>query len=227
MASGDFNAIEVSVGYSVKDIIARPPIAMLMVPDESKEQLTPELREQYKQQARNLIEMFLARQINSLNKMVNSANGVQPWQIPIIAGQLIQMYPTESLEDFVLCFRRGSTGFYGPIYNRLDFSVLTEWMKNYLDEKYQLVEAKVVESRSAEPTQPVINYAEFAKRAPQFIKPEKPKTDAEVEYLKRRAMNPYKWFKVEGVEIYATSQKHAEELAERAIKAGELTRTKK
>lgn len=129
MQNNNFDAVVKSVGLSLKSILDRPPVAML------KKVVEP-----------FVIETFLAKQLQDLKQMVNldARLNIQAHQIPQIAEMLIEQYPVESLEDFILCFKRGSTGFYGTIY-RLDASVLNEWMKAYLEEKYGLVEAQVSE----------------------------------------------------------------------------------
>lgn len=91
-----------------------------------------------------LIEVYVASLLTSLREWVTVDDRLKfsATQIPFISEQLIDQYPVETLEDFALCFRRGSTGFYGPIY-RLDASVINEWMQKYLDEKYQLIESGI------------------------------------------------------------------------------------
>lgn len=172
------------------------------------------------------MEAFLSAQIQKLVGMVN-INGhlsIQSYQIPIIAAQLIENYPVESLEDFVLCFKRGAAGFYGTIY-KLDASVLCEWMKAYLTEKYTYIEVKIEDDKQAKTEESKINYEAFKERVERdFIQPQKITNAKENEYQRMRLENPYKYYPVEGVEIYATSQQHAEQLVEKMIQSGELVR---
>lgn len=135
-------------GTSVAAILDRPNLIML------KKVVDP-----------TLLELFLATELTLLIDSVNLDQRltIQGHQIPIIAAQLIESFPVETLEDFVLCFKRGSIGFYGSIY-RLDAAVLNEWMRAYLEEKYTLIEAEVSKSKTEEQQAATVDYRAYIER---------------------------------------------------------------
>lgn len=53
---------------------------------------------------------------------------------------LVEQYPHETFEDFILCLKKAKLGEYGAIFNRIDGNVIFEWFRHYLNEKYQVVE---------------------------------------------------------------------------------------
>jgi polyhydroxyalkanoate synthesis regulator phasin len=209
----DFEGLSQSVGNSPKDILDRTPIAVLAKFEGIAERA----------------EIFLAKELNNLHKSLNIAENLnmQPWQIPQLAEQLLLMFPVETLEDFVLCFRRGSLGFYGKIF-RLDAAVINEWMQKYLEEKYTYVEAKVQEQQDQTLKDNEVNYEAFKKRVGEVFKEEKKTNFKENEYQRwKLEQGPYMYYPVRGVEIYATSQEHAEEIVRKLIALGELEEVRK
>lgn len=160
-----------SVGPTIAEILDRPPIAMV---------------KKFVEPVR--LELFLAAELNKLRYSVNIDDrlNLQKEQIPAIAEQLLAMYPIESLEDFVLCFRRGAMGFYGSIY-RLDAAVIQEWFSKYLDEKYQLIESGWKKQKDEELQQDsVLDYEAFKKRVPDLIKKQRVTNENENEYQRFR-----------------------------------------
>lgn len=67
-------------------------------------------------------------------------------QVTFIAEEFVNLYPTESIADFKICFRRGALGAYGQI-QRMDGITLREWMDKYLDEKYQVMEEMLMKEK--------------------------------------------------------------------------------
>jgi len=199
LARRDFEAIEKSVPSVVSAILDRPNIAML----------TNSLGDS------TVVEMFLSRQLQRLADSVNidARLNLQPHQIPAIAEELVKKYPVETLEDFVLCFKRGAFGYYGSIY-RIDAAVLCEWMAAYLEEKYALIEAE--HTRRTQEANSEINYAEYIKRMEKEDSQPKERVLSADENayqrwkLERKRM--LKKFVVNGVEVEAFDEKQAEEI---------------
>ena len=52
-------------------------------------------------------------------------------QITFAAEHLVQEKWMYSLEDIQMCLDRGAAGMYGTIYNRLDLSVINEWVAKF------------------------------------------------------------------------------------------------
>lgn len=176
---------------------------------------------------REKVVLFLALEIAALQTSLNMAENlnIQKHQIPLVAEQLAELFPAESLEDFVLCFKRAMASMYGTIY-RLDGPVITNWMRKYLEEKYTYVEAENTRTKAQAIQNEEVNYEAFKKRAAELF--QNKKSDRvqgilnDANYVKKRVENPYTYFNVRGVQIYATSQTHAEELAKRLVELGEL-----
>lgn len=147
LQENDFEGIVLSTGNDIRQILDRPPIAMLT-----------KVVEPFR------MEIFIAAQLQKLQASVNidSRLNLQSGQIPVIAEELIKMFPLETLEDFVLCFRRGSVGFYGQIF-RLDAAVITDWMGQYLEDKYTYVEAGIRDDKKEE-EKIQVDYEAFKKR---------------------------------------------------------------
>lgn len=90
-----------------------------------------------------LVQLQVEYELTVLSTLVSVGGNLTNFSIPFIAKQLIQEYPNETLADFKLCFQRGAMGAYGAI-QRLDGVTIGLWFKDYLEEKYQAVEAKLM-----------------------------------------------------------------------------------
>lgn len=84
--------------------------------------------------------LFVKFELIKLAERVSVGNNLTASQVEFIATQMVEMFPSESLADFKLCFERGAIGQYGEIF-RMDGVVVRQWMQKYLDEKYQVVES--------------------------------------------------------------------------------------
>lgn len=67
-------------------------------------------------------------------------------QIKTIVEDLLDKYPNETLEDFILCFKKARLGEYGELI-RLDSAIVFTWMTSYLTEKYTVIEAALMKEK--------------------------------------------------------------------------------
>lgn len=100
---------------------------------------------------RQNIEAFLAIELTKTASLINVDErlNLQGHQIPFIASQLIDLYKSESLADFKICFERGAMGRYDEKLLRLDAAVINNWMQRYLEEKYQVIENQLMSSKDS------------------------------------------------------------------------------
>lgn len=84
--------------------------------------------------------------LHQLASLLNVGGNLNDAQVQFIAEQLIQRYPNESIADFKLCFDRALTNAYGQIF-RLDCIVVFEWMQKYMEEKYAILEDKLMKEK--------------------------------------------------------------------------------
>lgn len=108
----------------------------------------PLVREVEKQVGREQLRRYIEFELIKVSQLVSVGGNLNDAQVQFISEQLISRYPNESIADFKLCFERGITFRYGRIY-RLDPTVIFEWMGCYLEEKYVVVEEKLVKERDA------------------------------------------------------------------------------
>lgn len=85
------------------------------------------------------LDVQLTRLVASLNLKWN----LNDLQIKTIVEDLIDKFPNESLEDFILCFKKARQGEYGELI-RLDSPIVFTWMEKYLEEKYTEVENQLM-----------------------------------------------------------------------------------
>jgi hypothetical protein len=67
--------------------------------------------------------------------MINIDKNMNADQINFSAEHFVQHHWKYSLEDIQLCLDRGVAGIYGTIYNRLDLSILNEWVSKFEQER--------------------------------------------------------------------------------------------
>lgn len=100
----------------------------------------PKIHEQVRAIGEYAVRMQLKFELNVLADLINTGGNLNATQIDFIAESLMEMFPNESIADFKLCFKRGAMGLFGPI-QRLDGVTIGEWMRNYLEEKYGILES--------------------------------------------------------------------------------------
>lgn len=175
--------------------------------------------------------IFVKVELIKLSERISVSNNLTVQQLEFIATQLVEMFPNESLADFKLCFERGAIGQYGEIF-RMDGIVIRKWMEQYLDEKYQVIESELMkekdehykkivpetekdwhkvwlESIGADPKVPAMSPEDVLKYGQQ-------------EPVRKTVTSGYKYFQVKNVQVFATTQEHAEELVQKMIKLGEI-----
>jgi hypothetical protein len=98
----------------------------------------------------------------------NLKESMNALQIVEAANEFIERYSHESLEDFILCLKKAKNGQYGPVYNRIDRTIIFEFWMKYLIEKSSFLENKSLNYKSLESNQLLgtgANVPENAKKA--------------------------------------------------------------
>jgi hypothetical protein len=133
LQTANFKATADRLPKTIKDALDEPPIAELV-------KVVP----------RANVVRYVEFELVKLTSLVSVGSNLNDSQIQFIADQLVDMFPAESLADFKICFERGCMGQYGEIF-RMDGVVLRKWMTQYLDEKYTIIEQKLIKEREAFP----------------------------------------------------------------------------
>lgn len=81
---------------------------------------------------------FLIKSIIDSFKVTNKPTTQD--EITVIASDFIDQFKHESLEDFVLCFRKARRGVFNETFHRIDELVLFQWMQRHLEEKAEALE---------------------------------------------------------------------------------------
>lgn len=106
----------------------------------------PKVREMILATGEQKVRAFVEFELIKLAERINVGGNLTDGQIQFIASQLVETYPNETIGDFKLCFERGSSGQYGKIF-KLDGVEVGNWMKVYLDEKYQVLERQLMKEK--------------------------------------------------------------------------------
>lgn len=106
----------------------------------------PKVRELMQEFGGSMVTNQIEFELLNLANLMSVGGNLNDAQIQFIAAQLIDLYPTESLADFKICFQRGAMGTYGNI-QRMDGITIREWMAKYLEEKYMILEDKLMQEK--------------------------------------------------------------------------------
>lgn len=82
--------------------------------------------------------------VKLFNDGLNTSEKMNPRQLFECAQIWIDTFPHETLKDLILCLKRVKAGRYGPIFNRVDSTVINGFFRQYLEEKADwLADAKL------------------------------------------------------------------------------------
>lgn len=123
----------------------------------------PHLRQLVKSAGEEKTKLVLEIEITKLASRLNVANNITAAQLPFVAEELLAAYPEESLQDFILCFRRIALGYYGKIYHQLDISIISGCMQQHIEEKAMYLERGHNELKK-ESDYPQVDYEAYKKR---------------------------------------------------------------
>jgi hypothetical protein len=162
------------------------------------------------------IDIQLTRLVANLN-LKWSLNDAQ---IKTIVEDLIEKYPNETIEDFILVFKKARLGEFGELI-RLDSPIIFTWMEKYLEEKYQVVEDKLMKEkdeffRKVVPENSERDYLQewldSIKDAPEGIKRVRQLTDEEIKSEGQEQPKRGTGFKYDESEAEIRLREHHEQL---------------
>lgn len=134
LTSSDFKSVSDMLPKTIEKAIGQPPISSLV-----------------RSVGADVLQLQVEYELTILSGLVSVGGNLTNFSIPFVAEQMILNYPNESLADFKLCFQRGAMGAYGNI-QRLDGVTIGVWFKEYLDEKYKVVEDMLMSEKESQYT---------------------------------------------------------------------------
>ena len=144
--------------------------------------------------SQNQVCAFIEFELIKLAERINVSGNLTDGQIQLIARDMVQTYPNETIADFKICFERASTGHYGKVF-KLDGIEVGLWFKAYLDEKYRVLEDQLMKEKDDYHNKAVeqsksTDWLQLWKEAIAGPEPEKQKSQ-NIAYLQHlRAMTP-------------------------------------
>lgn len=151
------------------------------------------IRSMIREVGRGPIQQALEQEIIKLSSQMNITNNITSSQVPLIAETLLDVYPTESLADFILCFKRIAIGYYGNTYHRLDSGVIVECFSRHLEEKCDYRERDNSNSKKAEQKYVDVDYKAFSNRLESERRQQKEWREVEIEKKKQAFINDIRY----------------------------------
>lgn len=137
------------------------------------------------------LKVALDMQILRLASSLNLNRNISESQVKTIVCDLIELYPHETMEDFIMVFKRMRQGYYGEFYSSLDGAKIISCMNKHLEEKAAYREMQHRKIKSEQNAMPIQDVIESYKQQAQGIKPIKPLDEQsekkEAEYQAARA----------------------------------------
>lgn len=124
-------------GLTVKACLSRPSIHSLIIQNGIP---------------RADVAMIIDLNLEVLCQTLNITNSLTEYQKKDIVMTIMDRFKHESVEDIILCFRMAKDGEFGILYNRLDRTIVLDWMTRYLDVKAMEREAENSSNISEEGT---------------------------------------------------------------------------
>ncbi len=189
-----------------------------------------------------------------LTKLVASLNvkwNLNEHQIKTIIEDLMDKFPNETIEDFILVFKKARQNEYGEVF-RLDSAVVFGWVEKYLDEKYQVIEGLLMKEKDKmyekppkpkkldpddpdyeDPNAPEFHWHDAwlenlrretapISNIPKMSDDEITRLGKEKPPLKRALTSGWAEYEVRCIKVHAEDQAHAERIVETAIRHGLL-----
>jgi hypothetical protein len=117
----------------------------------------PKVSELVLANGRENVELYIRFELIILADLINVGGNLTTPQVSFIASELVNLFPNETLADFKLCFQRAARGDYNTEKDifRLDGIVVRRWMEQYLEEKYRVMEDKLMKEKDEIYQQPI------------------------------------------------------------------------
>jgi hypothetical protein len=104
--------------------------------------------------------------IESVYQLVNVGKQIKGDAIVLLAEMIIENYWFLKIDEIDLVFKNGIMGKYGKIYDRVDASVIFDWLHKYdvSDEVINIYEDKASKFKEREHDSSILNMAEFREK---------------------------------------------------------------